>query len=255
VRRALIVLALLAIAFVVLRPIRDRVRGYSSTRGAELTRFTVHSSDTNRDLHEILVMPPRHSRTMLVLLHGRGSSPSSWLTQPFFDGLAALGRRAPTVLLLDGGDHSYWHDRADGKWGTMVTHEAIPAGIARTRAGRLAIGGISMGGYGALAIGARGGFCAVGGHSPALWLRGADSAPGAFDDAADYARHDIVGHPPQYDAPVWIDIGNADPFHDAAVAYAKEVHASVHVWPGGHTGSYWRAHMRGYLRFYADSCG
>ena len=42
----------------------------------------------------------------------------------------------------------------------------------RAQARRVAIGGISMGGYGALLLGAAGNFCAVGGHSPALWFAG-----------------------------------------------------------------------------------
>jgi S-formylglutathione hydrolase FrmB len=152
------------------------------------------------------------------------------------------------VLLLDGGDHSYWHDRADGRWGSMVLDEAIPEHR------RVALGGISMGGYGALLLGAERHFCAVGGHSPALWLSGADSAAGAFDDDADYARHDIVNHPPHYSAPVWIDVGQDDPFHDAAVRYAHEIHAELHVSPGGHDNGYWHAHMRQYFAFYARHC-
>src|SRR5204862_8194254 len=114
-------------------------------------------------------------------------------------------------------------------WGTMVLKEIVP------RDGRVAIGGISMGGYGALMLGAHRHFCAIGGHSPALWMSAGDSAPGAFDDAEDYARHDIVNHPPHYAAPVWIDVGTEDPFHDAAVRYAREIHAQLHVWPGGTT--------------------
>ena len=228
---------------------------YQSTRGATLLRFTLSSRLTHRDLHEILVTPRRHGRTLLVLLHGRGSKPTQFLSQPFFDELAALGRRAPVVLLLDGGDHSYWHDRADGAWGSMVLREAIPAGVKRTGAARVAIGGISMGGFGALELGARGGFCAVGGHSPAMWFHAGATAPGAFDDAADFARNDLIGHRPRYRAPVWIDVGASDPFHDAAIAYAHEIHAQLHVWPGAHDNSYWRAHITAYLRFYAKSCG
>jgi S-formylglutathione hydrolase FrmB len=152
------------------------------------------------------------------------------------------------VLLLDGGDHSYWHNRADGAWGSMVLGEAIP------RHGRVAIGGISMGGYGALLLGSKAHFCAVGGHSPALWFSGADSAPGAFDNAEDYARHDIVNHPPHYSAPVWIDVGTEDPFRNAAVHYAREIHAQLHIWPGGHDSGYWHAHLRQYFAFYARHC-
>jgi hypothetical protein len=68
-----------------------------------------------------------------------------------------------------------------------------------------------------------------------------------FFDADDYARHDIVNHQPHYSAPVWIDVGTADPFHNAAVHYAHEIHARLHVWRGGHD-------MRQYLAFYAAHC-
>jgi hypothetical protein len=111
-----------------------------------------------------------------------------------------------------------------------------------------------MGGYGALLLGAQGHFCAIGGHSPALWFRGADTPAGAFDDAEDFARHDLIGHPPHYRAPVWIDVGTEDPFHDAAVHYAREIHAQLHVWPGGHDDAYWHAHLRQYFGFYARHC-
>ncbi len=135
---------------------------YNSTRGARLVDFTLHSRFTRRNLHEVLVVPRRHGNWMLVLLHGKGGSPSQFLSQPFFDTLAKLGARAPDVLLLDGGDDSYWHNRADGRWGSMVMREAIPAGLQRTHARRVAIGGISMGGYGALLLGSRNprAFCA-----------------------------------------------------------------------------------------------
>lgn len=255
-RRGLAAVAIAVVAVAGFVVIRNVLRGYRSTDGATLERFTLHSGAVGRDLHEILVRPrKRGSRVLLVLLHGRSSSPSMFLNQPFFDALASLGARAPAVLLLDGGDHSYWHDRADGKWGTMVLREAIPAGVRRTGARRVAIGGISMGGFGALALGARGTFCAVGSRSAAVWFHAGDSAAGAFDDAEDFARNGaLIEHPPRYRAPVWMDVGASDPFHDADVAYAHEIHAQLHVWPGGHTGSYWRQHVAQYLRFFADSC-
>jgi Putative esterase len=240
------VVAFLAVAGYVV--VRDLIRGYWTTRGARIEHYVLHSRFVHADLHEIRVVPPHPGGWTLVLLHGRSAPPSSFLSQSFFDALHSLGPRAPVVLLPDGGDHSYWHDRADGKWGTMVLRELVP------RHGRVAIGGISMGGYGALLLGAQGQFCAVGGHSPALWFSGADSAAGAFDDAGDYARHDIVNHPPHYSAPVWIDVGEDDPFHDAAVHYAHEIHARLHVWPGGHDNGYWHSHLRQYLAFYARHC-
>jgi len=53
---------------------------------------------------------------------------------------------------------------------------------------------------------------------------------------------------------VWIDVGDADPFHAAAVAYAHEIHAQLHVWPGDHDAAYRRAHVGRYLDFFAAAC-
>jgi len=219
---------------------------YHSTRGARLVRLTVHSRFVHRELHEIRVVPRRHGNWLLVLLHGYHAGPSQFLSQPFFDTLAALGDRAPVVLLLNGGADSYWHDRADGKWGSMVLHEAVP------KHGRVAIGGISMGGYGALLAGSRHRFCAVGVQSPALWTSPGATAPGAFDDAADYERNDVFAlRPPQ---PLWIDLGASDPFRAAALAYAKRAGVTAHVWPGGHDVAFWDAHTAALLRFFARAC-
>jgi enterochelin esterase-like enzyme len=259
-RRALIAVAVLFIVVGVIDLVRSsKGTAYHSTAGATLVHFTLHSRATHRDLHEILVRPRGgRGRFLLVLLHGRGADPASWLSQPFFDELHALGTRAPAVLLLDGGDHSYWHDRRDGAWGTMVLREAIPAGVARTHATAVAIGGMSMGGFGALDLArTTGRFCAVGAHSPALWETASETAPGAFDDAADYARHDLFTRPPLYRAPVWIDVGTNDPFRTADTAFARKLQSRVtfHVWPGGHDEAYWRSHVAQYLRFYAGACG
>jgi S-formylglutathione hydrolase FrmB len=226
---------------------------YHSTRGTQLVHFTLHSTLTHRDLHEVLVVPRRHGDWLLVLLHGYHAGPSQFLSQPFFDTLAALGSHAPDVLLLDGGADSYWHDRADGDWASMVLREAIPEGVLHANARRVAIGGISMGGYGALLLGSRDRhFCAVGVQSPALWLSAGQTAPGAFDNAQDYARNDVFELRPPH--PLWIALGASDPFRDATLAYAKRAGVHAHVSPGGHDTAFWDAHMPALLRFVARAC-
>jgi enterochelin esterase-like enzyme len=122
-----------------------------------------------------------------------------------------------------------------------------------------------MGGYGALHLAsvepAR--FCAAGGHSAALWETPGASAPGAFDDADDFVAHDVfaAARAGRYDRlPIWIDGGANDPFREADAAFAGLLRArgdrlSYHVWPGGHTGAYWHAHMAAYLAFYARALG
>ncbi len=242
---------------------RDALRGYHSTRGATIVHFTLRSRLVGRSLSETLVLPSGggRGRPLLVFLHGRSASPDSNLSQPFFDALRDLGPRAPDVLFADGGDHSYWHDRGDGRWGSYMLREAIPAALSRAHADprRLAIGGISMGGFGALDLArlAPREFCAVGAHSAALWFHGADTAPGAFDDAADFARHDLIRFAAArrvYAVPVWIDVGRDDPFASSDEALARELRAhgtrvTFRLHEGGHGG--WTERMPEYLRWYA----
>jgi len=106
----------------------------------------------------------------------------------------------------------------------------------------------------------RGASGAVGAHSAALWFRGADTPAGAFDDAEDFARHDLLRFAqtgPLYSGKVWIDVGRDDPFRQADTTLARElrdhgtrVRFSVHG--GGHSG--WSGRMGEYLRFYAAAC-
>jgi poly(3-hydroxybutyrate) depolymerase len=89
---------------------------YHSTQGARIVRYTLRSRLLARPLHEVLVVPGGGGagRPLLVLLHGRSADANQFLGEPLFTELRLLGRRAPVVLLPDGGDSSYWHDRADG---------------------------------------------------------------------------------------------------------------------------------------------
>jgi len=232
----------------------------------KISDFTVESKLMGRPMFEVLATPAGggKGRPLLVFLHGYGAAPRETLSPAFLLALRRLGDRAPDVLLPEG-DIGWWHDRREGPWGSYVLQEAIPAALARSGAdpNRVAIGGISMGGFGSLDLGRKPHrFCAVGGHSPAVFFRGSPDASFAFDNAADFRRHDLIGiarHHSPYDAPVWIDVGNRDHLRPAATKLADELRTdgadvTFHVWPGEHTGRYWDAHFAQYLDFYAKAC-
>ena len=231
----------------------------------KVTNFALQSKFMGRQLYEELATPAGggEGRPLLVFLHGYGAAPSDTLSPAFLMALRRLGDRAPVVLLPEG-DTGWWHDRYEGPWGSYVLREAIPAALRRSGADRdrVAIGGISMGGFGALDLGRvePKHFCAVGGHSPAVLMR--DEFGFGFDNAADYARYNLLSLARKrslYDARVWIDVGNRDDLRPAAAALARGLEAegadvSFHVWPGVHDSRYWDAHFADYLRFYADAC-
>jgi poly(3-hydroxybutyrate) depolymerase len=240
--------------------------GSVSAHGARILRYRLDSRFVHRSLPQSAAIPAGApaGRPLLVFLHGRGGDGDrSNLNDAFFAALAALGDRAPDVVFPNGGVGSYWHARRSGDWGRYVLDEVIPEAVRRLHADprRVAIGGISMGGFGAYDLARRrpAAFCAVGGHSAATFLTAGATAPGAFDNAADFARHDVValararGRAPWGRARLWLDGGAGDPFRRSDEAFAAALHIPMRTRAGGHDGAYWRGNYARYLRFYADA--
>ena len=238
--------------------------------GDQLVHMTIDSRAVGRELGVNVIVPPladpRGKRGLLVYLHGRGGYEGTF-NDAVLRGLPLLHGHGPVIAFPAGGVHGYWHDRADGDWDSWVTDEVIPRVVKRFGVDprRIAIGGISMGGFGAfdIALHHPGMFCAVGGHSPALWFEGGETAPGAFDDAADFERNDVVGtvqaEPEAFgDARVWIDYGSEDPFRVYDEGFVEAIGAgsadlTAHSWPGAHEGGYWNDHWPDYQRFYVNA--
>ena len=149
-----------------------------------------------------IARPPGQTKTLrpVIALHGKGQDAASVMAGGVEQGLAqAVSAGLPpfAVVSVDGGG-SYWHKRASGEdSGAMVLSELLPLldgqGLDTSRVGFL---GWSMGGYGALLLGARLGaartaaICAV---SPALWMSYGATAPGAFDSADDWSANTVFG--------------------------------------------------------------
>jgi enterochelin esterase-like enzyme len=217
-----------------------------TTDGARTLHLTVSSRFGHGTMPLTLVTPAGGGahRPLLVFLHGLYYNNNSQLTDQMFAALHALGPRAPDIA-FPGGDASRWASDASASY---VLDEVIPTALKVLHADprRVAIGGISMGGLGAYAI-ARldpGRFCAVGGHSAAIY-------PGTGGS---------LGHPKLYGhARLWLDVGAQDPSFTATdEQLANALHIHLHMWPGGHDFGYWNAHWGDYLGFYAHAlaaCG
>jgi enterochelin esterase-like enzyme len=188
---------------------------------------------------------------VVVVLHARGAS-----HRTAFDVLhlgaaldSVVGRGVPpfAVASVDGGDHGYWHGRADGSdAGAMVVDDFVP--LLRSRkldTDRLGLLGWSMGGYGALLLAGRHRLPVrtVAVASPALFTTAGNTPPGAFDNAADYVRNDVYSHPDRLAGlPLRVDCGRSDPFYLATRDFVSRLRprpaGSFGV--GGHDPAYWR---------------
>lgn len=201
-----------------------------------------------------IARPPGQSAPLraVIALHGKGSDAATVMAGGVEQGLAdAVGAGLPpfAVVAVDGGG-GYWHNRTSGDdAGAMVLDELIPMlagqGLDTSRVGFL---GWSMGGYGALLLGARLGpartaaICAV---SPALWTSAGAAAPGAFDGAQDYAANSVWGLPALGSIPIRIDCGNSDPFAGATRQFIGQLPTppAGGFSPGGHDGEFWSSQL------------
>ena len=213
----------------------------SAARGGITTNFAV-------------ARPPGKAGTLrpVIALHGKGSDAAAVMAGGVESGLAGAvdaGLPPIAVVAVDGGG-SYWHRRASGEdAGAMVLDELLPLlaqqGLDTSRVGFL---GWSMGGYGALLLGARLGpartaaICAV---SPALWLSSGASAPGAFDGPGDFAANTVFGLPALASIPIRVDCGYADPFYPATTQFVAQLPSAPAggFAPGGHDSSFWSAQL------------
>jgi S-formylglutathione hydrolase FrmB len=211
---------------------------------------------------------PSRRYPVLYLLHGLGGSARQWTDLGLaeeLDRLAAGGGWSPWIVVMPAGRAGYWVNHADGgpRWGDYVardlvahvdaTYRTIPRREAR------AIGGLSMGGHGALqlALNYPDVFGVAGAHSPSL--RGADSAPAYFGGESGFARRDPISlvRQSQVASPplIWIDVGQDDFWRSAAEALHQALleRGWAHEWrvyAGEHDGWYWGDHLWEYLPFY-----
>jgi pimeloyl-ACP methyl ester carboxylesterase len=232
------------------------LRRNASTAGASGELTSAHWPGQSARWRMALPDPARlpHPR-LVVALHGKGGN-----ADDAFDGLH-LGEHADrlglAVASVDGGDR-YWHARRAGDdTGAMVIEDLLPT-LRDAGAGPAPVGliGWSMGGYGALWLGARYGRGVVGAvaaMSAALWTSPGASAPGAFDDRADFLAHDVFARVSAFAGmPVRLDCGTSDPFIAADRAFAATLGTAEATFDsGGHDDAYWQPHGIQQLEWFA----
>jgi enterochelin esterase-like enzyme len=232
-----------------------------------------YSSELDLDMPYLYYLPPDYNTAgrrypVLYMLHGAGGHRDEWVAYGLInaaDREMRTGSTPPMIIILPQGDTSYWvnHFGDEQRWGEYVTHDLVAHTdtayrTLRSPAAR-AIGGISMGGSGALtnAFTHPDVFGVVGAHSPSL--REDDGEVPFLGRGADYASLDPISLAGKVAIPaslqIWLDVGVADQWlarttllHDTLAK--RGIQHTWHVYPGDHTGPYWEAHAVDYVRYY-----
>jgi len=225
----------------------------------------------DRDMPYFVYLPPGYEEEnrrypVLYLLHGNSGSYEEWPAYGLIDRadrMIAAYEILPLIIVLPQGDFSYWLNLVDGPaYGDylradLVRHISFTYRILPGREHR-AIGGLSMGGTGALVQAFRypQEFGVVGAHSPSLPQEGTRDFLG---EGRDFAIRDPISLaaqanrlPEQW---IWIDVGDEDDWLPRAERLSETldergIDHQFHVRPGDHYEGYWRRMVPQYLRFY-----
>lgn len=201
----------------------------------------VASASLGRDVKFTVYLPDGYKDgtgpyPVVYLLHGAGGDENEWRLKggavETLDGLIKRGLMRPSVVVMPtAGPASWWANGAAEKGESAIMNDLLPYvesryKVARDRKGR-AIGGLSMGGYGALNLALRhpAKFCAAAVISPAIYdplppeTSAARRAPqfvrnGQFDPDT-WRALNYPAHLPAYTAqplrvPMWIVTGDHD---------------------------------------------
>lgn len=227
-----------------------------------------HSVAFDRTLAYTAIVPDAGEPpfAVLYLLHGHSDDHRAWL---YRSSLVRHVARWPLLVVLPSGENSYYVDAPGRPFEWLITDE-LPLHVARTfhvRPGRAAIGGLSMGGYGALRLALRHPerYASAYAHSARLparaelpslpWAQAALAGVDELDVDALAARADRAALPA-----LGLDCG----VDDHLLADSRRFHATLdrlglaHAYvehPGAHDWDYWDAHVADGLAFHARALG
>ena len=209
---------------------------------------TLASAHMKQPVGWSIALPTSQPIGVVFCLHSWGNDHTMAFSQLHIPDVVAAAGAGLVVAACDGGQHSYWHPRADGTDAMAMFFDEFMPLVERqigpiTQRGLL---GWSMGGYGALLFAEQRPelFRVVAVGSPALWTTAGAPPPGPFDGPADYKRWNVYDHIDRLtDITVRVDCGIHDPFLHADREFVARLPASH---PGSFTAGfhdfpYWRS--------------
>lgn len=252
------------------------VSEYVGTLKGRAYARSMYSPLLYRDMIYWIYLPPGYGDTdrrypVVYALHGGGGLQDEWAAYGLFDmadRAFAAGALMPFIIVLPHGERSYFTNWAsnDPAWGEYLAYEMVDEvdqnfGTLRSPAAR-AVGGLSIGGWGALHQGFTypNVFGVVAASSPSLY-EGTEEL-NFLGTGAEFTRKDPVvlaqTAPSAASLKIWLDIGEQDPWVGTLTAIHnsltdREIPHEWHLYPGFHGPVYWVQHVPDYLRFYSQA--
>ncbi len=229
----------------------------------------------NTQEKDYVYLPPGYNSSdtrypVLYMLHGLSGNKNEWLNYGIVnaaDQAISSGQMPPMIIVLPQGDKGYWVNHNNGpRWGDYVYQDVVKQidSNYRTLADpkHRAIGGMSMGGWGALYLGLTHPdvFGVIGAHAASI--RSDDGSLGFLPRGDGFKKFDPVSLSSSASGldneKVWIDFDEHDPWKDQDNKMhqnldKRNVSNEMHQFPGNHGGSYWHDHVSDYLNFYSKS--
>jgi S-formylglutathione hydrolase FrmB len=254
-------------------PTSDAVINDAGGLNGQLLEPEFFSQALNTREKYFVYLPPGYNNSdtrypVLYLLHGLSGNKVEWLGNGMVasaDQAIWSGRMTPIIIVLPQGDLSYWVNHTNGpRWGDYLyqdmVHEVDSNYRTLSDAKHRAIGGLSMGGWGALyqAFTHPDVFGAAGGHAPSL--RGDDGSLNFLPRGNAFKKFDPVSLSSSAQGinnlRVWIDVDDKDPWKDQdnkihQTLLNRKVSNDFNIFPGKHGGSYWHDHVADYLNWYS----
>jgi S-formylglutathione hydrolase FrmB len=248
--------------------------------GTRVVPVGFYSTTLDLDTWYYVILPPDYDLDdqrypVLYMLHGAYGGASEWVEIGLpgaADDLWSELAMPPFIIVLPEGGASYYLNHADGgpRWGDYIAGDVVQQVDRHFRTiddpAQRAIGGLSMGGDGALQLALHHPdiFGIVGAHSPTTRLS-YERIPGPFYGDVEYWQENnplwLIEHTDAAtQLKIWIDVGQDDVWRPSAEALHQAlldlgVEHEFGVFPGSHEAEYWEAYQFDYLRFYGRAFG
>jgi enterochelin esterase-like enzyme len=232
------------------------------------------------DIHTTyrVMLPPGYNSDsrrypVLYMLHGVAGDSSEWQSIGLLeaaDRMIYRGEIDPFLIVLPNGGANYWVNQATGaRWANYVVDDVVKQIDREYRTidspSARAIGGLSMGGEGALRIAMKNPkvFGIAAAHSPSLRTAFDQFAPelqALFGDEESWRAVTplwlVLDSDSAYDLTMAIDVGEDDPWRpNVELLHQRMVSRGIthrfEILPGEHAAEYWIDNVDHYLAFYS----